>query len=109
MGSNMQAGKLRHRITIQSKALTPVNAYSESTAAWVAFVTIWAERAATSGNELVDQARLTPQTGWKYTIRHRTDLTTAMRVLDGARTCNIRTILEGNVPDEMVLDCEEVR
>lgn len=105
----MQAGKLRHRITIQARALTPVNAYSDGTAPWVAFVTIWAERSATSGSEGVDQARLTPQTGWKYTIRRRTDLTTAMRVLDGTRTCNIRAILEGNVPDEMVLDCEEVR
>ena len=88
----MEAGKLRHRITFQTRS-TSQDAYGELVPVWTDFTTVWASIAPISGRELL--AAQATQNESRFTITTRffpwfdTVTAPAMRIVFGTRIFNI--------------------
>lgn len=105
----MEAGRLRHRVTIQSRRPPELrNSTGEVITAWVDVDTVWASIDPVSGLENVDREAWQATVTQKVRIRRRAGVTPDMRVTVGTRIFNIKAVLETNLPTEMVLMCEEV-
>lgn len=100
-------GKLRHRITIESKgqASDGAGGYIES---WSPFATLWAEVKPINSRERFQAEQVQARTTHRIWIRYRDDLETDMRVSYQSRSMAILGITD---PDErkhwLVIDCEE--
>ena len=84
-------GAMRERITFQSVTET-VDTAGGFTDTWAAVDTVWARVTPVKGNETETGAQVTAVQTYLVEIRHRTGLTTKMRILWGAKTLNIRRI-----------------
>lgn len=105
----MRAGDLRHRISIQHQPDPQTQGPNgEISTSWVTLATIWSSRDAVSGGESVAQDARTATMTWRYRIRRRTDVTPAMRILDGVKLLNIQSVQDTNKPGEMTLLAQEV-
>jgi SPP1 family predicted phage head-tail adaptor len=89
----MKAGKLRHRIIIQSPTETR-NAYGEPEVAWGTFATMWATVEPLRGRELWAAAAINARTATRIRIRYIKDITPKMRVLYGSRVYLITAIID---------------
>jgi SPP1 family predicted phage head-tail adaptor len=103
----IQAGQLRHRVTIKSKTVTQ-NGFGEEVITWATVATVWAAVEPLSGRELVSQQRTESLMTHRIRIRRRTDLDPTMRVHEGAHVYQVDSILDANKPGEMVLMGTEV-
>lgn len=83
----MQAGTLRHIITIQEKTRTPdgMGGHDETWADVAGCETVPAAIWPISSTETLDQMKLEDQITHRIRIRYRSGLTTAMRVVFGSR------------------------
>lgn len=91
----MQAGKLRHRVTVE-QASTVANAFGEPAETWAPFATVWASREDLSGREqfLAQQWRADVTT--RFVVRYVAGLTPAMRINDGGTLYNINSIADAD-------------
>jgi SPP1 family predicted phage head-tail adaptor len=100
--------RLNKRITIQQAAEVADGAggYVRS---WTSVATVWAEMIVErSGGEQVFAEQVQAAARFRFTIRYRSGVTAAMRVLYGTRVFNIRQIInpeEANVL--LVIEAEE--
>jgi SPP1 family predicted phage head-tail adaptor len=104
----MQAGKLRHRITIQQKGAGRTSSGAEQEQ-WSTFAQTWAGFDPRSGQEFVAAGQLQGKSITAITIRYRAEIKAKMRVLFGTRIFDIQWIK--NVEErnrEMLLICEEL-
>lgn len=104
----MQRGKLRTKITIQSKTET-ANSYGEKIAGWSTFHQPWANIVSTPANESVKSDRATGTGSHAITIEYLSGLTADHRILYGSRVFQIHGVV--NVDErnrEMILNCSEV-
>lgn len=106
----MQAGKLRHAITIQQETVTR-DAVGAEVLTWGTFLTARASIENLAGAEAfsgqIDQRLAQRQT--KITIRARDGLTTKMRVLHGSTIYNIQQIIRDTTQQRQIdLICEEI-
>ena len=89
----MQAGKLRHRITLQK----PVKAQSPATGAivnsWADVATLWADINDLSVREFVAAQAGQSEVTSRITIRYRDDVTNKHRILYRGRIYNIQGVL----------------
>jgi len=96
----MQAGRLRHRVTIQNftTGRTPSGQTIEK---WVDGKTIWAEVKGISGRELIASGAETAETTIRVWIRFRRDITSASRlkVLNGPFSGAVLMINGPPIPD----------
>jgi len=95
----MQAGRLRHRITIQN--FTTVRSPSgQPVEEWVDGKTIWAEVKGISGRELIAAGAETAETTIRVWIRFRRDITSSSRlkVLNGPFSGAVLTINGPPIP-----------
>lgn len=76
----MQAGRLRHRVTIQNFTTTR-DSSGEEVENWVDGKTVWAEIRGISGRELVASSAETAEATIRVWMRYRTDITAASRLL----------------------------
>lgn len=105
----MRAGDLRHRVTIQKRAAPQTqNSAGEITTVWSTVATVWAAVEPQSGTEGLEQDARVAQVSHLVRIRRRTDVTPAMRALEGTRVLEILGVLDANKPGEMRLQCREV-
>lgn len=105
----MKAGELRHRITIQQ----PTDARGASggvTKGWSVLAVVWANVQPMSGRELRGlSAEAVSELTHTVCIRHRSDVTTEMRIAWQSRTFDIESIINVNEADEETqLMCREV-
>lgn len=105
----LAAGRLRHRITIESQS-TVSDGQGGNTATWGTLATVWAAISATGGREFQAARQSRPTLSHEITMRHRSDVTPAMRVkLSASRVFGIVAVID---PDETrtatVLHCEEL-
>jgi SPP1 family predicted phage head-tail adaptor len=106
----MQAGRIRHRVTIQQQSVSQ-NAYNEEVVTWVTLASVWAELAPARGQErliaLADQVQSSMIQNVR--IRYRSDVTPKMRISYGSRILDIETVED---PDgrrrRLLLMCREV-
>ena len=78
----MEAGPLRHRITIQRRAESQ-GATGEVTWAWVDHATVWAAIEPLMGREYFAAAQVQQENNVRIRLRYRADLNTTMRVRHG--------------------------
>lgn len=89
----LKAGDFDQRITVQQPA-TGQDAYGAPNTGWVDVAALWAKVADVSGREYLAAAAVQAAVTTKITIRYRTGITAAMRVLHGADVYNIEAVLK---------------
>lgn len=105
----MKIGTMRHRVTIQQRPDPQTqNSVGEVTTTWSTVATVWAAVEPQSGTEGLEQDARVAQVSHLVRIRRRTDVTPAMRALEGTRVLEILGVLDANKPGEMRLQCREV-
>lgn len=105
----MPISDLRHRLQIQHRPDPQTrNEVGEVTTAWVTLATVWGAVEPLVGSEAIQNAREEAQVSHRVRIRRRDDITPAMRIVFGAKTFNILSVLDKNKPGETTLACREV-
>jgi SPP1 family predicted phage head-tail adaptor len=77
----MQAGKLRHRLTIQQDSGTTQDASGQTTSNWTEYKTVWADIQPVSGLERNRANQMQAETSHLISIRYLDGVTTKMRGL----------------------------
>lgn len=87
----MRAGLLRHRVTIKRKSVTR-DAYGAEVITWTDVATVWADIRPLSGREYLDSKQTQAEISHRISMRNRTDVSPAMRVIFGSRTFEIEDL-----------------
>ena len=85
----MDAGSLDQRVTLQSLGYT-TDAGGGRVETWTTVATVWAHVRPMSGRERLQADQLESPANYKVTIRRRTDVTAAKRILWQGKALNIR-------------------
>jgi SPP1 family predicted phage head-tail adaptor len=103
----MQAGRLRHRITLQEERPTR-DSYKAEVLGWVDVATVWAAVEPLRGREYFSAQQVNSEVSHRVTIRYRSGVTSAMRVLFGSRVLQIDGVINVNEQNrELQLMCIE--
>lgn len=102
----LQAGELDRRITIQRKSVAR-DAYGAEAITWVTLAVLWARRRDLTAREYNAAAEQQSARTVAYDIRYRTDLTTAMRIVEGSRMSSIVGIAEMGRREWLTLTCTD--
>lgn len=93
----MNAGKLRHRVTIQNFSEQQDPYTGEITKKWSDMSTVWAQVAPLSVREFIAAAAEQGEVTTRITIRKIDNLTNQSRILFRGKTYNIHGVLPDNV------------
>lgn len=100
-------GRLRHQVKLQSPTRT-TDAGGGQAISWSTLAELYADVRPKPGSEDFQHGQLQERTQHEVTIRFRSDISTAYRVLFGSRILNIRHIQNVNERDRfLILTCEE--
>ncbi len=88
----MLSYRLRYRITIQQQS-NAQDAFGEQVRSWTDVATVWAEILPLNGKEMFSAQANQNQVSSKIIIRHRNDITPAMRIKQGNTEYNIEAVL----------------
>lgn len=99
------SGKLRHRITLQSKGTPTRDAMGGEVVTWVDVATIWAEVMALSGRALIAAQQAQSEVTATITIRHRADVQPDWRVRHGTDIYAIHAIIQDGKSVSVNLQC----
>lgn len=88
----MQAGKLRHRLTLE-EATDTLNARGEAVPAWSTVTTLWGAIDPLSGREGFEARQLYASASHRIRLRYRAGIVPKMRLTKGARVFEIDAIL----------------
>ena len=108
----MQAGRLRHSVTIQQRTAT-VDGYGQQSTAWTDVITALAAIEPLSGRELFAAQAVQSEVSHRVTIRYRSELDVprtgaALRVAFGSRVFDVHAVLNmGERDREMHILCSE--
>jgi len=108
----MKAGKLRHRIELQSNAPTQ-DSYGEPIASWTTDDTVWASIEPLSGRELLRAQEVHAEVTTRIRVRYpgalgASTLTADDRIKHGARIFEIAAVINPDERDrELELLCVE--
>lgn len=103
-------GKLRHRLTIEEEARVADGGggFAVTWSELSTDPTVWGAVVPLSGREVLQAQQLATPVTHKVTIRHRSDVTAAMRLKLGTRAFNIRAVINVDERDRWLeLMCEE--
>jgi len=106
----MEAGQLRHRITIQQlTAGSPQqNAAGEPAVSWSNYLAVYASVDPVTGKEPFLSQEHTAVISHKIKVRYRAGITEAMRVVYASRYFDIKAVINwGERNRELLLLCEE--
>lgn len=99
----MKSGKLRHQVTIQSKADTtdlfggPVDVWTDTA------LNIWASVEPLSGRELVAAQSVNAETTTRITMRYRSGVVAANRIIFGNKFYNIQSVVDPELKHEQLV------
>ncbi len=103
----VKAGRLRHRVTLQSAADT-ADGGGGFTTTWSDVATVWAAIEPLKSRERLFAQQLENPVTHRVTIRYRAGVTAKMRLEFGARVFNIRGVINAGERDRTLeLLCEE--
>jgi SPP1 family predicted phage head-tail adaptor len=97
----MRAGRLRHRLTLQSKTTTQ-NAYGEAVVSWVNQGTVWGAIEPLSGRELYAQQQIQPETKVRVVMRYHSTIDESWRIVSGGKYYDIDTIINADERNRML-------
>lgn len=104
----MRAGKLRNKITIESKTITQ-DACGVPVESWSTYATAWASINYQGGAESVVAGRVQAEITAIFNIRYMAGIITAMRIRFGARIFSIVSVFNTNEANrETSLECKEI-
>lgn len=105
----MQAGKLRHRVEVQSTTET-VDAHGGVVRTWTTDATRWASIEPLRMRESFEAQQIEAKISHRIIMRHYPSLVSSQRILHGARVFNIHSIRNIEERDIMteVLAMEDV-
>lgn len=104
----MNAGQLRHRITIQQSTETK-DQYKRPTTGWSDYATVWAAVEPLRGREFLLAQNTNIELTVRVRIRYLHGVTPGMRVLYGGRIFDIQSVIDVEERHrEMHLMCTEV-
>jgi len=89
----MRAGKLRHRVTLQSPGRTQDPATGEMIAGWTDVTTVWASIEALSAREFIAAQAAQSEITARVVMRYRPGVEATMRLKHGADVYNIHGVL----------------
>lgn len=89
----MRAGKLRHRVTIQSPDTTQNPVTGEMVNGWTDVATCWASVEPLSVREFMASAATQSEISARITIRYREGVAANMRILHRGNNYNIEGVL----------------
>lgn len=90
--SNVASGKLRHRVTIESRE-TIINSCGEQVTEWVEFAKRWAAVEPLSAREFIAAQQVQSAVTTRITMRTLPGLLPSMRIIHGNAVYNIAGIL----------------
>ena len=104
----MEAGRLRHRVTLSSGSST-IDSFGQSTVTWTAFATVWADVRDVMGREYFE-ARQQEAIRWtRIVLRHRSDVTNETRVTFGSQVYDVDSVLlDPTRRRQLTLMCKEM-
>lgn len=103
----VNAGKLRHRITLQQQASTK-DTHGQVTTTWSDVATLWAAVEPIRGREFFAASQVNSEVTTRIRMRWRSGVTAAMRVSFDSRIYDIQAVIvPSEVHDEMQLMCKE--
>ena len=85
--------KLNQRAALAAPVLTPDGGGGYS-ASWTTFANVWAAIEPTSGDDVFGPDADESRTRYRVTVKRRTDVTAAQRIVAGGRTFAIRAVLD---------------
>lgn len=85
----IQAGRLRHRVTIQTVSEAQ-NSIGEIVETWITFATVWARIDPLSGRQLLAANQLDEPVSARMLMRYMPGITGKLRVVYSGTTYNIR-------------------
>lgn len=88
----MEAGKLRNRITIQQRTLTP-DSYGQSVESWTDFATVWAEIRSISGRESLIAEAMQGITNYEVNIRYKAGVVQSMRIIYKNHILDVQSVI----------------
>jgi SPP1 family predicted phage head-tail adaptor len=104
----MEAGKLSHRVTIQT-ATVAADGAGNRTETWSTHATVWAAVEPVTGREFIEGFRTNAEITHRVRIRYLSTVTAKMRVLEGTRHYDIVAVLDQKGQRrEMHLMCREI-
>lgn len=104
----MNAGKLNHRITVQSKTAA-ADTYGGETITWTTFATVWASIEPLRGNEFIESQRAGAELTTRIRVRYRSGYAPTMRVTWGTHVYDVEAVINVNEAGrETQLMCREV-
>lgn len=89
----MNIGRMSHRVTLQRRA-TADDALGQPVGAWQNVATVWADAQPLRGREWFAAEAAQSSIDVKFTIRHRPDVTSAMRVVWSGAPHDIRSVID---------------
>lgn len=103
----MEAGKLRHRVYLQSKSATR-DSYGAEVVTWVTEKTVWAAIEPLFGREYFLAHQTQADVDYRIRIRYYDGLRPDWRILFGTRIFEIKSVINMVERDrEMILMCKE--
>lgn len=90
---SIAAGKLRHKVKLQSFTTTVDMTTGDRVQAWADAGAIWAAVEPLSGREFIAAAATQSKVAARITIRYREGVTAAQRIVHGATVYNIEAVL----------------
>lgn len=94
---SIDAGGLRHRVTIQERLNTQDPQTGENTYSWEDVATVWAKVEPLSAREFIQSQATQSQVVARITVRYREGLNAEMRMLHNGTAYNIAGILPDKV------------
>ena len=93
IGRRMNSGKLRHRLTIQTKTQTG-DGYGEGSAALATLATVWGSIEPVRGTEFLNAQQVNAEVSHQIVLRYRSDLTVTPenQISYSGRTFEIQSI-----------------
>ena len=89
----MRAGKLRHRVTIQSRTVA-ADTVGHPVETWATLASVSADILPMGGAEPFHSDQFDARVSHDITIRYRTDVTPNMRVVWGSKTLDVEAVMD---------------
>jgi SPP1 family predicted phage head-tail adaptor len=103
----MNAGTLRHRVTLQRRTVTR-DSYGGETVTWADVATVWARRNAIGGREYYGAGQTLAESTSTYDMRYRRDVVPAMRLVHGLNVLDILVVIPDAKNAMLTVGCREV-
>lgn len=89
---SLNAGRLRHRLTIQTKTVVPDEYGDASTVTWTTLREVWGEVSDYGGRELVASGAAVAETTTRITFRYLAGVDESSRIVHDGRTYDIQRL-----------------